>query len=67
MKKEENEGEDQADTQLVGTRILRRAPLAWLKASITAENPMSRFSYSRLSVVSSSENRTDEGSSAAIH
>ena len=67
VKKEENEGEDQADTRPVGTRISCRTPLGWLKASIIAENPMSRFSRSMLSAASSSEKRVDVGSSAAIH
>ena len=47
--------------------ILRRTPLAWLKASIIAENPMSRFSRSMLSTASSSEKRANVGSSVAIH
>ena len=62
VKKEENKREDQADTQLEGTRILRKAPLASLKAPITAESPMSRFSSSKLSAASSREKRTDAGS-----
>ena len=57
-KKEENE----ADTRLEGMMISCRAPLAWFKAFITAENPMSRFSRSMLSATSSSENRADVGS-----
>ena len=62
MKKEESEGEDQADTRPVGTMTLRRTHLAWLKASIIAENPMSRFSSSMLSAASLSEKRADIGS-----
>ena len=67
VKKEENKREDQADTRLEGARISRKAPLASFKAFNAAENPMSRFSRSRLSAASSSENRADDGSSAAIH
>ena len=55
------------NTRLEGMMILRRAPLAWFKALITAENPMSRFSRSTLSATSSSENRADDGSRASIH
>ena len=62
MKKEESEREDQGDTRPVGTMTSRRMPLAWLKASIIAENPTSRLSYSMLSVASSSEKRVDVGS-----
>ena len=62
VKKEESEGEDQADTRLVGMMMSCRMPLAWLKASIIAENPMSRFSHSMLSEASSSEKITDVGS-----
>ena len=62
MKKEESEGEDQVDTHPLGMMTSRRMPLAWLKASIIAENPMSRFSYSMLSATSSSEKRADIGS-----
>ena len=62
MEKEESEREDQADTWLVGTMTSRRTPLAWLKASIIAENPTSRLSRSMLSVASSSEKRVDIGS-----
>ena len=43
-----------------------RAPLAWFKALIMAENPMSRFSRSTLSATSSSENRADDESRASI-
>ena len=62
VKKEENKREDQADTWLEGTRISRKAPLASLRAPITAENPTSRFSRSKLSAASLSEKRTDAGS-----
>ena len=62
MKKKEGEREDLADTRPVGTMTSRRTPLAWLKASIIAENPMSRFSRSMLSTASSSEKRADVGS-----
>ena len=62
VKKEESEGEDQADTRPVGMMTSHRRPLAWLKASIIAENPMSRFSRSMLSAASSSEKRADVGS-----
>ena len=55
------------DTRLEGTMISHRAPLAWFKAFIIAENPMSRFSRSMLSATSSSENRADVGSRASIH
>ena len=67
VKKEENKREDQADTQQEGARISRKAPLASFKAFNAAENPMSRFSRSRLSAASSSENRANDGSSVAIH
>ena len=62
MKKDESEREDQADTRPVGMMTLRRTHLAWLKASIIAENPMSRFSSSMLSAASSSEKRVVVGS-----
>ena len=55
------------NTQLEGMMISRRAPMAWFKAFITAENPMSRLSRSMLSATSSSENRADVGSRASIH
>ena len=67
MKKEDNKREDQADTRLEGVRISRKAPLASFKAFNAAENPVYRFSCSRLSAASSSENRADDGSSVAIH
>ena len=67
VKKEENKREDQADTQLEGVRISRKAPVASFKAFNAAENLMSRFSRSRLSAASSSENRANDGSSVAIH
>ena len=62
MKKEESEMKDQADTRPVGMMMSCRMPLAWLKASIIAENPTSRLSRSMLSVASSSEKRVDVGS-----
>ena len=62
VKKEESEGEDQADTWPVGTMTSCRTPLAWLKASIIAKNPTSRLSRSMLSAASSSEKRADVGS-----
>ena len=62
MKKEESVSEDQADTRLVGMMTSHRTPLAWLKASVMAENPMSRLSRSMLSKASSSEKRVDVGS-----
>ena len=62
MEKEESEGEDQADTRPLGMMMSHRTPLAWLKASIIAENPMSRLSCSMLSVASSSEKRVVVGS-----
>ena len=55
MKKEESETEDQADTRPMGTMMSHKTPLAWLKASIIAENPMLRLSRSMLLVASSSE------------
>jgi len=67
VKKEENKREDQADIRLEGVWISHKALVASFKAFNAAENPMSRFSHSRLSVASSSENRADDGSSAAIH
>ena len=67
VKKEENKREDQADTRLEGARISRKAPVASFKAFNAAENLMSRFSRSRLSAASSSENRANDGSSVAIH
>ena len=62
MKKEESEREDQADTWPMGTMMSRKMPLAWLKASIIAENPTSRLSRSMLLAASSSEKRVDVGS-----
>ena len=67
VKKEENKREDQANTWLEGARISHKAPLASFKAFNAAKNSMSRFSYSRLSAASSSENRANVGSSVAIH
>ena len=66
MKKEESEREDQAETQRVGMMTSRRTPMAELKASIIAKNPMSRLSRSLLSVASSSEKRVDVGSWRSI-
>ena len=60
--KEESEREDQVDTWPVGTMKSRRMPLAWLKASIIVENPMSRLSHSKLLAASSSEKRVIVGS-----
>ena len=67
MKKGESEREDQADIRPVETMMSRRTPLAWLKASIIAENPTSRLSRSMLSVASSSEKRVNVGSQGSIH
>ena len=48
LKKEENKGE-RTDTWLVGTKISCRTPLAWSRAFIMVESPMSKLSRSMLS------------------
>ena len=48
LKKEENK-EERMDTWLVGTKISRRTPLAWCRAFMMVESPMSRLSRSMLS------------------